>query len=167
MKKIIMTHTYASPCGTLLLGSLGNRLCLCDWRDYKNRDNVDNRLKRLLKADYEEGESEVIRQAEHQLDEFFAGQRQAFDIPLLFAGTDFQKSVWQALLMIPYGKTVSYADLAAQIARPKAVRAVAAANGANAIAIFVPCHRVVGSDHSLTGYAGGLAAKELLLNLEK
>ena len=89
-----------------------------------------------------------------------------FDIPLLFIGTEFQKNVWHKLLEIPYGKTVSYGELAKLLGIPKAVRAVANANGANAISIFAPCHRVIGSDHSLTGYGGGLAAKRLLLDLE-
>ena len=89
-----------------------------------------------------------------------------FDIPMLFAGTDFQKKVWHKLLEIPYGVTISYGELATQLGMPKAVRAVANANGANAISIIVPCHRVIGSDHSLTGYGGGLAAKKKLLELE-
>ena len=100
------------------------------------------------------------------MDEYFAGKRRNFTIPLLFVGTDFQKKVWNKLLEIPYGKTVSYGELARMIDMPKAVRAVANANGANAISILAPCHRVIGSDRSLTGYGGGLAAKKLLLDLE-
>ena len=88
-------------------------------------------------------------------------------IVLLPVGTDFQKKVWNELLKIPYGKTVSYGELARRIGVPKAVRAVAAANGANAVSIFIPCHRVIGGDGSLTGYAGGLAVKKLLLDLER
>ena len=87
-------------------------------------------------------------------------------MPLLFVGTDFQKAVWNELLKIPFGKTVSYGEMALRIGMPKAVRAVANANGANSISIFAPCHRVIGSDRSLTGYGGGLSAKKFLLELE-
>lgn len=101
------------------------------------------------------------------LDRYFSGEKICFEFQLLFAGTDFQREVWNALLDIPYGATVSYGELARKIGRPKAVRAVANANGANPISIFVPCHRVIGSDGSLTGYGGGLDVKEYLLRLEK
>jgi methylated-DNA-[protein]-cysteine S-methyltransferase len=101
-----------------------------------------------------------------QLDEYFAGRRQRFELTLAPQGTAFQQAVWQALQAIPFGRTSCYSDLAAEIARPKAVRAVGAANGANPIAIIIPCHRVIGRDGSLTGYAGGLPRKALLLKLE-
>lgn len=166
-KNIIKTRRYESPCGTLLLGSFDDKLCLCDWQVEKHRDHVDRRLKRVLNAEFEDGTSDVIEEAVTRLDEFFAKKRQAFSIPLLFVGTDFQKTVWRELLTIPYGETISYGDMARRIGMPKAVRAVANANGANAISIFAPCHRVIGSDGSLTGYGGGLAAKKMLLELEK
>ncbi len=101
-----------------------------------------------------------------QLDEYFAGRRQRFELLLAPQGTAFQQAVWQALQAIPFGRTRCYSDLAAEIARPKAVRAVGAANGANPIAIIIPCHRVIGRGGSLTGYAGGLSRKALLLKLE-
>lgn len=166
-KNIIKTRRYESPCGTLLLGSFDDKLCLCDWQVEKHRDHVDRRLKCVLNAEFEDGTSDVIEEAVTQLDEFFAKRRQTFSIPLLFVGTDFQKAVWRELLTIPYGETISYGDMARRIGMPKAVRAVANANGANAISIFAPCHRVIGSDSSLTGYGGGLAAKKMLLELEK
>lgn len=165
-KNIIKTKRYESPCGTLLLGSFDDKLCLCDWQVEKHHDHVDRRLKRILNAEFEEGTSEVIERAVEQLDEFFAGQRKEFDVPLLFTGTDFQKAVWNELLEIPFGMTVSYGEMARRIGMPKAVRAVANANGANSMSIFAPCHRVIGSDRSLTGYGGGLAAKRFLLELE-
>lgn len=165
MNKII-TQRYESPCGTLMLGSFGDKLCLCDWQVEKRRDHVADRLLRILGAEFEEGPTAVTSNAIIELDEYFAGKRHEFDIPLLFVGTDFQNRVWNALLAIPFGKTVSYGELARQIGMPRAVRAVANANGANAISIFAPCHRVIGSDRSLTGYAGGLAAKQYLLRLE-
>ncbi len=162
----IITKKYESPCGTLLLGSFGDSLCLCDWQVEKHRTLVDKRLRRMLHAEFVDGTSAVIARAVAQLDEYFAMARHNFDIPLLFAGTDFQKKVWETLLTIPIGITISYGEFSRQIGMPGAVRAVANANGANAISIFAPCHRVIGIDGSLTGYAGGLAAKEYLLNLE-
>ena len=101
-----------------------------------------------------------------QLDEYFAGRRQRFEVRLAPQGTAFQQAVWQALQTIPFGQTSCYSALAAEIERPKAVRAIGAANGANPIAIIIPCHRVIGRDGSLTGYAGGLPRKALLLKLE-
>lgn len=163
---IIRIHRYHAPCGDLILGSYGGKLCLCDWAAGRCRDTVDRRLRRLLQAGCEESMSETVREAAGQLDEYFREGRTTFDIPLLLAGTDFQKKVWNKLLEIPYGETVSYGELARMADMPKAVRAVANANGANAISIFVPCHRVIGSDRSLTGYGGGLAAKRMLLDLE-
>ena len=123
-------------------------------------------MQKTLHADYKETTSDILSETVRQLDEYFAGKRRNFTILLQFVGTDFQKKVWNKLLKIPYGKTVSYGELARMIDMPKAVRAVANANGANAISIIAPCHRVIGSDHSLTGYGGGLAAKKMLLDLE-
>ena len=163
---IIQIQRYHSPCGDLILGSFDDKLCLCDWAVERHRDVVDIRLRKVLRAGYEEKTSNIIQETSKQLDEYFDGKRTVFDIPMLFAGTDFQKKVWHKLLEIPYGVTISYGELATQLGMPKAVRAVANANGANAISIIVPCHRVIGSDHSLTGYGGGLAAKKKLLELE-
>lgn len=164
---LIQIQRYHSPCGDLMLGSFEGKLCLCDWARENHREGVDKRLRKILQAGYEEKTSDIIEETRNQLDEYFAGKRTAFDIPLLFAGTDFQKQVWHTLLEIPYGATLSYRDLAARLGVPKAVRAVANANGANAISILVPCHRVIGSNRSLTGYAGGIEAKKLLLTLER
>lgn len=163
---IIDTKSYESPCGVLILGSFDGKLCLCDWQVEKHRGHVGRRLKRLLNAEFEERTSPIIEMATEQLDEFFAGKRMEFDVPLLFVGTDFQKKVWSELLKIPFGMTISYGEMAKRIGFPKAVRAVANANGANAISIFAPCHRVIGSDNSLTGYGGGLETKRKLLYLE-
>lgn len=166
--KTIFLQTYHSPCGEILLGSCDGRLCLCDWMtDAGRREAVDKRLHHLLDAAFEPGSSDVTRQASEELDAYFAHRQTAFSVPLLFAGTDFQKRVWSELLTIPYGKTVSYAELAQRVGNPKAVRAVASANRMNALSIFVPCHRVIGSNRQLTGYAGGLQAKAYLLNLEQ
>lgn len=167
IERTISVQLYHSPCGDLLLGALGDRLCLCDWTTASHRESVDRRLLCGLQADYKACASTVIREAGKQLDEYFNGERTAFDVPLLLVGTDFQKQVWNGLLKIPYGTTRSYAGCAGALGRPKSVRAVANANGANAISIFIPCHRIIGSDGALTGYAGGMEAKRYLLDLER
>lgn len=164
--KTIQVQYYQSPYGELILGSFEGKLCMCDWGIEKRRTVIDKRIQHTLDADYETISSEVIAKAVDRLDAYFARKRKTFDIPLLLLGTDFQKMVWKELLNIPYGKTLSYGELSRRLGNPKAVRAVAAANGANPVSIFVPCHRAIGSDHTLTGYGGGLAAKKGLLELE-
>lgn len=151
----------------LVLGGWGDRLCLCDWLTARHHGAVALRLIRGLGAEFEEGLSPVIEMAAAQLDEYFSGHRRDFDIPLQFVGTDFQMRVWSELHEIPYGSTVTYAALARSLGKPDSVRAVANSVGANAISIFAPCHRVMGADGSLTGYAGGLDAKGFLLKLER
>ena len=153
--------------GELMIGSIEDKLCICDWRYRKMRDAVDARLKKYFKADFVEEKSEVIEKTTIQLAEYFNYKRRVFELPLAFAGTDFQQKVWQVLVEVPFGKILSYQQLAENVGNKKAVRAVAGANGANAISIIVPCHRVIGSDGKLTGYAGGLAVKKKLLSLEQ
>ena len=165
-KDIILLQTYQSPCGEMRIGTIRERLCLCDWADSPYREATDKKIERIFNARMEYRHSPVGASAAKQLDEYFCGKRTKFDIPIIFAGTDFQNIVWQSLLAIPYGKTISYKEQAQSIGRPKSIRAVAAANGHNPVAIIVPCHRVIGSSGRLTGYAGGLAAKQFLLDLE-
>lgn len=125
-------------------------------------------FKKRLPHEPVERKNQILLQTELELTEYFAGKRENFSVPVKFMwGTDFQKNVWKNLLQIPYGQTWSYSDLAEKLNNPQAVRAVGAANGQNPISIIVPCHRVIGKNSSLTGYAGGLAAKEYLLRLEK
>ena len=164
---VIIINHFDFPCGEMILGSFDGRLCLCDWADGRRRIAVDQRLQKMLNANYVEGSSEVIDIAQKQLNEYFLHQRREFDIPLLFVGTDFQKIVWNELLKTPYGATVSYGELARRIGMPNAVRAVANANAVNALSIIAPCHRIIGSNGSLTGYGGGLERKMFLLELEK
>jgi methylated-DNA-[protein]-cysteine S-methyltransferase len=116
--------------------------------------------------DWREGAHPLLHEAKRQLGEYFDGRRRAFDLPLAPAGTDFQRQVWQALATIPYGATISYAQLAARVGNPRAMRAVGAANGRNPLPIVLPCHRVIGADGSLTGFGGGLDTKRFLLELE-
>lgn len=166
MQKDITIGYYKTAVGELILGSVDNKLCLCDWRYRKMRASIDTKIKAALNAEYIEGNSEIIGNTKTQLNEYFEGERTEFNIPLLLIGSDFQKTVWNALLQIPYGTTNTYLGLSKKLANEKAIRAVASANGANAIAIIIPCHRIIGSDGSLVGYAGGLSAKNKLLNIE-
>jgi methylated-DNA-[protein]-cysteine S-methyltransferase len=151
--------TMQSPVGELKLVGSEKGLAAILWEG-------DDPRRVRLEAGPEAKQHPVLVEAERQLNEYFAGKRQAFSVALDFVGTPFQKKVWKALLEIPFGETRSYGDLARQIGNPKASRAVGAANGKNPIAIIGPCHRVIGASGRLTGYAGGLAAKALLLRLE-
>ncbi len=166
MENKIKIQYYKTPYGELILGSFNEQLCLCDWRYRKMRTAIDSRIKKELNADFIVENSIVIEETKIQLSEYFNKERSLFNISLLLIGTDFQKTVWDALKQIPYGKTESYLGLSKTIGNTKAVRAVASANGANAIAIIIPCHRIIGSNGSLVGYAGGLKSKEKLLELE-
>lgn len=151
--------TIQSPVGQLILVARETKLAAVLWEN--------ERLNRVRLGPLEEdSQHPVLKETERQLMEYFAGQRRRFELELDFAGTDFQVRVWQALLGIPFGETRSYRDIAIQIGQPTAVRAVGAANGRNPISIIAPCHRVIGTSGSLTGFAGGLAAKQLLLSLE-
>ena len=157
---------YKSPVGELIIGSYKDKLCLCDWRYRKMRTAVDDRIQTKLNTSYIESTTPIIKQTISELKEYFTGKRQTFSIPLHLIGTEFQQQVWKALLEIPFGKTESYLGLSRLINNEKAIRAVGTANGANAISIIVPCHRIIGSDGNLTGYAGGISAKKKLLILE-
>ena len=130
------------------------------------RQSIDNRICKGLNAEYREEPSLIINQTIEQIEAYTNGELTEFTIPLLMVGTTFQKKVWNALLNIPHGQTRSYLELSKELGDVKAIRAVASANGANAISIIVPCHRVIGSDGKLVGYAGGLSAKTKLLELE-
>lgn len=166
MEQTIHIQYYTTRCGELIVGSYGQALCLCDWKCRKNRETVDRRIQKALHARYEVKDSPVIQEAFKQLNEYFDKQRIIFDLPLLTVGTDFQKKVWELLLGIPYGRTESYLGLSQRFGDPKAIRAVSSANGANAISIFIPCHRIIGTNGKLIGYAGGVEAKKMLLELE-
>lgn len=163
----IYTGYFKTDYGELIVGSFEHKLCLCDWRYRKMRSSIDQRIQAGLGALYVEEESEIINKTRKQLSAYFAGEQTTFDLPLLMVGSEFQKKVWRLLLEIPYGKTESYLGLSKKLGDEKAIRAVASANGANAISIVVPCHRIIGSKGNLSGYAGGLATKRKLLHLEK
>lgn len=164
---IIHIHYYDSPIGELVLGDYNNQLCLCDWRYRKMRNEVDNRLLNGLQATFERQITPLLEETMVQLAAYMDKKLMHFDLPLLLVGTDFQQSVWKALQQIEYGKTQTYMGLSKQLNNPKAIRAVASANGANAISIIIPCHRIIGSNQELVGYAGGLSVKRKLLALEQ
>jgi methylated-DNA-[protein]-cysteine S-methyltransferase len=153
-----LAHTVASPIGRLLLTGDGRALTGLWMLDAGRGSGLEAGLT---------PSPEAFGEVAAQLEEYFAGQRKEFTVPLAPSGSPFQLAVWEELTMIPYGRTVSYGDIARALGkRPVASRAVGLANGANPISIIVPCHRVIGSDGSLTGYGGGLDRKEILLRLE-
>ncbi len=151
--------TTATPVGLLTLVATDTALTAILW---ENDDPKRVRLGPLV----EDAAHPVLLLAERQLAEYFAGARTSFDLPLDFSGTPFQRQVWSELLKIPFGQTRTYGEIAVAIGKPRAFRAVGAANGKNPISIVAPCHRVIGKNGSLTGFAGGLAAKECLLGIE-
>lgn len=165
--KNIHVQFYKTKYADFILGSFENKLCMLDYQNRRNRDTVDNRIKKGLAADFIERDDDVLQLTRHQIDEYFLGKRTEFDLPLLMVGTDFQKQVWDALIKIPYGQTSSYLQLARSLNNEKAVRAVAAANGANSMSIIIPCHRIIGSNGDMKGYAGGIPVKKELLRLEQ
>ena len=167
MKNVISIQYYKTRIGELIFGSFEGKLCILDFRYRKMRTTVDNRIKKILDAEFVEQDDDILQKTRNQLDEYLSREREEFDIPLLMVGSDFQKSVWDGLLKVPYGTTSSYLQLAKNIGNEKAVRAVANANGANAIGIIIPCHRIIGSNGELVGYGGGLPVKKRLLKLEQ
>ena len=148
-------HWYDSPLGSLLL--TGNKNALF---------TISFPIKNALPADQWRASATAFKDCCQQLDEYFKGSRREFDLPLAPKGTEFQTSVWRELVKIPYGQTTSYGAIAKRIGNDKAVRAVGGANGRNPIPVIIPCHRVIGSNGSLTGFGGGLPTKTFLLNLE-
>lgn len=154
----IHTTLVDSPVGPLFVAADDAGLRAIEFRDNRHPVRRD--------CDWREGDNAVLREARRQLGEYFAGRRRHFDLPLSPQGTDFQRAVWSALATIPYGETISYAQLASRVRRPSATRAVGAANGRNPLPIVLPCHRVIGADGSLTGFGGGLPTKQFLLKLE-
>ena len=162
----LLSRQLSTPLGEMLAVASPQGLCLLE---FVGQGGVQRELAQVEAArggPVQPGDSAVLAQTAQELAEYFAGQRQRFGVPLDLVGTPFQLSAWQALLAIPYGQTRSYASQARAIGRPSATRAVAAANGQNKVSIIVPCHRVIGSDGSLTGFGGGLPRKRALLALE-
>jgi AraC family transcriptional regulator of adaptative response/methylated-DNA-[protein]-cysteine methyltransferase len=163
---IVMTRIL-TPLGPMLAGASEYGICLLEFIDRRMLETQLKRIRRFFNAELIPGESRFFPALNREIDEYFAGTRREFSVPLSIAGTDFQKKVWNILMKIPYGETRSYMDQAVAMGSPRSVRAVAGANGDNAIGIIIPCHRVIGSDGKLVGYGGGLWRKKYLLDLEK
>lgn len=155
-----------TPLGPMLAGATEKGICLFEFADRRMLETQLSRIRRIFKAELISGSNKHFDALNEQMEEYFAGKRKEFTVPLVIDGTPFQEKVWEALLKIPFGETRSYKDQAKMIGNPKAVRAVANANGDNRIAIIVPCHRVIGANGKLVGYGGGLWRKKYLLNLE-
>jgi methylated-DNA-[protein]-cysteine S-methyltransferase len=154
VEKLIHKVYYTSPIGTILLEAEDGLLTVVSFRD--DVSNTETSI----------SASPILSTTSKQLDEYFAGTRKQFDLPLQPAGTAFQQKVWNQLVKIPYAETVTYLHMAKRLGNVKAIRAAASANGKNPIGIIIPCHRVVGADGKLTGYAGGLHRKQWLLEHE-
>lgn len=163
---MITIKNIDTPLGKMRVGAVDEGICLFDFEYRRMMDSIMKRIQTTLNKEFTEGEHEHIDLLEHQMKEYFAGTRQAFDLPLYPVGTDFQKRVWDGLQQIPYGETRSYKRQSIFLGDEKAIRAVARANGENGIAIIIPCHRVIGENGSLVGYGGGLSKKKWLLEHE-
>jgi AraC family transcriptional regulator of adaptative response/methylated-DNA-[protein]-cysteine methyltransferase len=164
---VVKVTRIPTPLGPVVAGATDEAVCLLEFADRRMLPTQLGRLQRRLGAVLTPGDSPLLAELQRELDEYFAGRRLDFDVPIVAAGTPFQERVWAELRKIRAGETMSYAELARRIGRPTAVRAVARANGDNRVAILIPCHRVVGSDGKLTGYGGGLWRKQRLLDLER
>jgi len=164
---IIDLKRIETPLGTMLACAVAEGLCLLEFTDRKMLETELKHLAKVLNGTIVQGDNPHFHLMEIQLEEYFAGKRKAFSVPLYTPGSDFQNLVWNALKEIPFGETKSYKEQALIINKPEAIRAVANANGMNKISILIPCHRVVGVNGALTGYGGGIWRKQWLLNLEK
>ncbi len=165
--RIVRMTRVSTPLGPMVAAASDASLCLLEFADRRALSTHLRRLGGRVPTIFAPGRNPVLERLIAELEEYFAGTRSSFDVPLSTNGTPFQERVWAALQEIPAGRTRSYSEVARAIGRPRAVRAVARANGANPIAILVPCHRVIGADGSLTGYGGGLWRKRRLLDLER
>lgn len=165
-QKVIDLKRIETPLGTMYAAATDEGICMLEFTDRKMLETELKQLSKSLNANIIQGENPYFKILEEQITEYFEGKRKEFTVPLHFVGSDFQKSVWEVLMKIPYGETWSYAKQSEILGDVKKVRAVANANGMNKISILVPCHRVIGSDGNLTGYGGGIWRKQKLLELE-
>ena len=163
---MIAYTTMDSEVGRLLIASSDHGLLRIAFLQHGVGEEV-SRLEKVYPGETLVEDSTKNQDALNQLQEYFQGRRRVFTLPMELRGTDFQRSVWEAVAGVPYGETRSYGDIARKLGKPKACRAVGGANGANPIPIVVPCHRIIGSDGSMTGFGGGIPIKEKLLALEK
>ncbi len=164
---VILISRLTTPLGPMFICATDDGVCLLEFVDRKMLETEFNDLQKLLNAKIIAGENQHIKKTKIEIAEYFDGQRKNFDVKIQSPGTDFQNSVWECLRDIPYGETSTYQQQAKEIDRPKAVRAVASANGFNRISIIVPCHRVIGKDGKLAGYGGGIERKRWLIEHER
>lgn len=167
VQMIIDLKRIETPLGTMFACAVDEGICLLEFTDRKNMEKQFISLSKALNAEIVQGENKHFKQLEDELAEYFEGKRTQFEVPLSVTGTEFQKNVWQLLREIPIGETRTYKQQSELLGNPKAIRAVGTANGINKIAILIPCHRVIGSNGELVGYAGGIWRKQKLLELEK
>ena len=166
-KSVIKTIRFATPLGAMIACATDQGVCLLEFADYKKSETDVDSLLEKFDAVILPGENPHLIQMQQELEEYFDGKRKHFTVPLQTQGTEFQQSVWKILREIPYGETRSYKQQAINLNNLKGIRAVASANGNNRIAIIIPCHRVIGENGELTGYAGGLTRKSWLLDHER
>ncbi|MDW9381539.1 methylated-DNA--[protein]-cysteine S-methyltransferase [Chryseobacterium sp. JV558] len=163
----IHQKNISTPLGEMIVCAVDQGICLLEFTDRKNIEKQLKALSKSLKVEIVEQEHLHFHQLEEELEEYFEGKRSRFDVPLFTTGTEFQEKVWQLLREIPMGEIRTYKQQSEILGNPKAIRAVGTANGINKIAILIPCHRVIGSNGELVGYAGGIWRKQKLLELEK
>lgn len=164
---MIVLKYIETPLGTMRMGATDKGICLFDFVDRQRMDTIMDRVVAMRGGPYMEGEHPLFEVLETEIGEYFAGTRKTFDVPVDMVGSPFQVRVWEALLEVPYGETRTYKQQTERLGDEKAIRAVANANGSNGIAILVPCHRIIGTNGSLTGYGGGIQRKQALLMLER
>ncbi|HNR41643.1 MAG TPA: methylated-DNA--[protein]-cysteine S-methyltransferase [Bacteroidales bacterium] len=164
---MIKIATIETPIGEMTVAAIKEGICMLEFTEARKPGADYAKLRQIFNMDADFGTNRHTRALKKQLKEYFSGKRKEFSVPLFYHGSDFQKSVWRILEKIPYGKTISYMQLAEMLNNPKAIRAAANATGSNPLAIIIPCHRVVGSDGELTGYRGGIERKSWLIDHER
>ena len=165
--RIVISTSIETPLGLMYAAAIEEGICLLEFADSQRSDESVTTIENRFEATLRYGDSPHLNTLKIQLNEYFNKEREYFEVPIVLSGTNFQNKVFKALQTIPYGETRSYTQLACKIDHPTAARAVATANASNTLAIIVPCHRVIGSDRSLKGYAGGIERKQFLLDLEE
>lgn len=166
-KQIISTIDLSTPLGPMFAGATSEGVCFLEFTNRIRLEKEFEELKRLLNAEMVPGRNRHLDQLETELREYFEGKRKSFSVALHTPGNEFSQAVWQSLQQIPYGSTCSYKEQAERMNNPKAIRAIASTNGRNRLAIIIPCHRVIGSNGTMTGYAGGIDKKKWLLQFER
>ena len=166
-KTQVFKKEISTPLGEMTACASNEGLCMLEFSDNKKLEKELQEICKSLNAELVEQDHQIFKKLEKELQDYFSGKLEKFSVPIAMVGTDFQKEVWKTLQKIPFGRTISYLEEAQVMKHPKAVRAVANANGQNKISVVIPCHRVIGTNGKLTGYGGGLWRKQKLLELEK